>query len=386
MSKTILKLFPILLSVLLLIGLSVACSSDGPVAPGPDAVMHFVSAQVCSTCHISTGEQWKKTRHANALVDLQAAGSPSNTCTVCHVVGLDSNTKNSGFDDPDPQVAARFGGVQCESCHGMGSNHIKTFKPLDASLSADVCGTCHDGAHHPTTTEWKTSLHAISLDARDKSGHFTTDCLRCHSADYILAKSVPDTATPADFKESITCVVCHDPHSPDNPKQLRKDIVSLCSQCHNDEDAVPGQSPHHSNANMYNGKGGYEYPGKEYTNSAHTTMDGGCAACHMYTAPFDANTNTAISGHTFKPVIEACQKCHPGLKTFDRGGTQTEIKDLLDTLKAKLDAATDADKLTISYERAKFNYDFCAQEGSFGIHNTDYAEALLNDSIENFNP
>jgi predicted CXXCH cytochrome family protein len=218
------------------------------------------------------------------------------------------------------------------------------------------------------------------------SSHFTTECLKCHSADYIFAASVPDNATPQDFQYGLTCVVCHDPHSQENPFQLRSDVVTLCAGCHNDEGATPGGSPHHPNANMFQGVGGAEYPGKKYENSFHTYLENGCAECHMWTAPFSTDINTAISGHTFKPRIEACQECHPGLTTFDRNGAQTHVHELLDTLGAKLDAATDNDKLTLSYQYAKFNYDFCSEEGSFGIHNYQYAVSLLSDSIADFNP
>ena len=379
--------FPILvLPAILIIGLFVACNGgNGPVNPGPQP-LHFVSAEVCSSCHVKKSTEWSKTRHSNALADLLAAGTPQSYCIPCHVVGLDSKPANSGYDDPNPEVKARFGGVQCESCHGMGSDHIKNMTLPDSPLGSEVCGTCHDGAHHPTFTEWKTSLHASALDARDMSSHFTTECLRCHSADYIFAASVPETATPQDFKYGLTCVVCHDPHSEENAFQLRAKITDLCSSCHNDEGAAPGQSVHHPNSNMYLGVGGAQYPGKKYTNSDHTSLEKGCAACHMYTAPFDATSNTAISGHTFKPRVEACQTCHSDATDFDRYGVQTQIHGLLDTLKAELDAATDNDKLTLSYQSALFNYGFCDAEGSYGIHNYKYALALLNDSIADFNP
>ena len=361
-----------------------ACNNNGITTPGP-TIAHFVSVQVCKTCHITKNAEWSQTRHARALIDLNAAG-PQPSCIKCHVVGLDNNPANSGYDDPDPAVAARFGGVQCEACHGMASEHINTFGPPPSPLGPEVCGGCHDGVHHPTYTEWGQSLHAAALDARDKSSHFSTECLQCHSADYIFADSVPEDATPQDFQYGITCVVCHDPHSDENPFQLRADIVTLCAGCHNDEGATPGSSPHHPNANMFQGVGGAEYPGKTYDSSFHTYLEDGCAACHMWTAPFDETTNTAISGHTFKPVIQACQECHPGLTTFDRNGAQTHVHELLDELKAKLDAATDTDKLTLSYAYANFNYNFCTEEGSFGIHNYRYAVALLSDSIADFNP
>jgi len=373
----------------ILAGVLAACNSDsGPVGPGPGSQLRYLSANVCSGCHIDMGKEWERTRHASALPDLLAGGHVQDYCIVCHVTGLDGDPANSGYDDPDPVVQERFGGVQCEACHGAGSEHVATFEPLKSNVSGDLCGSCHAGAHHPTYDEWKTSAHADALNERDRSSHFSTECLRCHSADYIFASSVPDTATPADFKYSITCVVCHDPHSKDNDFQLRSDVVTLCGECHNTEDAVPGEGVHHPNADMYRGSGGYEYPGKTYSNSAHTYLGEACVACHMWTSPFDATGNgeNAISGHTFKPVIQACRECHADATSFDIFGAQTHVQSLLDALKTELDAATDNDKLTVNYERAKFNYDFVSADGSLGIHNFDYAVSLLEDSIAGFEP
>jgi hypothetical protein len=55
-------------------------------------------------------------------------------------------------------------------------------------------------------------------------------------------------------------------------------------------------------------------------------------------------------------------------------------------LKAKLDAATEEDKNSLSYVRAKFNYDFVLNDGSTGVHNFKYAQKLLQDSINDFTP
>jgi predicted CXXCH cytochrome family protein len=376
----------LLIAILSILGLA-ACHNGAVTVPGQQT-LRYVSADVCAGCHKEIADEWEDTLHADALPNLEASGHASESCFVCHVVSLDGDPANSGFDDPDPTVADRFGGVQCESCHGPGSEHVATLVPLVANVSATLCGSCHTQAHHPTYDEWKLSLHAAALTNVLDNSHFTTECMECHSADYIFAKSVPADAVPSDFEFGITCVVCHDPHSEENDYQLRSDVVDLCYRCHTDEAAVPGESVHHPNGDMYQGIGGYEYPGETYSSSAHTYLAGACVNCHMWTAPFDA-TGTgedAISGHEFIPVIQACQECHPDATTFDYDGAQTYIQGLIDELQAKLDAATDADKLTLSYEYALFNLQFVEQDGSLGIHNFDYASKLLTDALENFEP
>jgi len=376
-------LIPILVvTVVIYIG----CGTNAePTAP--DLVTpRYIGAEVCTTCHIEKGEEWAQTGHHNALTDLLASDHRSDSCTPCHVVSLDNNPANGGYDDPNPLAAAKFGGVQCENCHGPGGNHIHDYIPLASPLSSEICGTCHASAHHPTYTEWQDSIHATANLEWQNSTHFTAECQQCHSADYIFAASVPADAKAEDFKLGITCVVCHDPHSVKNEFQLRAPVRDLCGRCHTDEQPVPGESVHHSTVEMYTGVGGYEFPGEVYTNSYHTQIEESCAACHMYTAPFDATSNTAISGHTFEPRIEACRECHEGLQTFDRNGKQTIIQGLLDELKAKLDAATAEDENGLSYVRAKFNYDFVSADGSTGVHNFKYARKLLQDSINDFTP
>ena len=380
------RIWLILGTILVAVVVYIGCQTNAvPTAPGLTSP-RFVGADVCSACHIKIGGQWTESRHHDALTDLLASSHHSDSCTHCHVVSLDDNPANGGYDDPNPLVAAKFGGVQCENCHGPGGSHIHDYIPLESPLASDVCGTCHASAHYPTYTEWETSLHATANLEWQNSSHFTTECQQCHSADYIFAASVPEDAEAEDFVLGITCIVCHDPHSTENPFQLRAPIPDICGRCHTDEQPVPGESVHHSTVEMYRGVGGYQFPGEIYVSSYHTTIEEACVACHMYTAPFEETTNTAISGHTFKPRLEACQPCHQGLDTFDKDGVQTTIQGLLDQLKAKLDAATANDKKGLSYLRAKFNYDFVLNDGSTGVHNFNYAQKLLHDSLSDFVP
>ncbi len=380
------KRLVIILCITALVGMYIGCTSNAiPTVPAP-GTPRYVSAEVCNTCHIELGIEWSLTGHADALPALLTSNHVSESCYVCHVVSLDDNPANSGYDDPNPLIAAKFGGVQCENCHGPGSEHIKTYKGMSAPLDSELCGTCHASAHHPTYTEWVDSAHATAQLEWQNSTHFTTECQECHSADYIFADSVPENAQASDFKLGITCVVCHDPHSEENPFQTRMPVGDLCGSCHNSEGATPGESVHHPNAELVFGTNGYKYPGETYTNSPHAGLEKSCAACHMWTAPFSETINTAISGHSFKPLVEACQVCHPDAQSFDYKGRQTIIVDLLAELKAKLDAATANDKLLLSYTYAKFNYDFINGDGSKGVHNFDYASKLLQDSIDNFEP
>jgi len=379
----------VLIIAIIVAGVNFSCNSGSdPLVPNPGDILKFVSADVCVGCHGSIAKKWERTGHAMALEGLLTSDHVQDFCYACHVVGLDNDPTNSGFDDPDPITAARFGDVQCEACHGAGSNHIVTKEPLIANLSDELCGGCHNGAHHPTYDEWQESAHAVALSRPSVLPYFGVDCLGCHSADYIFAESIPEDATLDDFEFGITCVVCHDPHSEENDYQLRTDPLTLCYQCHNHHDAIPGEDVHHPHGDMYQGMGGYEYPGETYEDSAHTFITEGCVACHMWTSPFNALglDEDAISGHTFEPRIEACRECHSGAEDFNLGNAQSTIQGLLDELGAELDAATEDDMTTLSYERALFNLEFVTEDRSLGIHNFKYAQKLLTDAIEDFEP
>ena len=374
----------ILLFSIIFIGTYIGCNSGGdPAIPDPASTLRFISADLCTACHAGEGAEWEMTAHYRALDDLLQT-TWSATCLECHTTGYDGNTLNSGYDDPDEIVAMRFDGVQCESCHGAGNTHVGDREPVIAGLDAELCGTCHNSPHNQLYTEWQSSAHARSIDRRDTNADFVTECLRCHSADYIFAENIPDNATPDEFDLSLTCVVCHDPHSDEHEFQLRSDRAAICNTCHY-SGAVPGQEISYPQVDLFLGTGGYKYPDESYSNTAHTTIGEACIACHMWTSP-PMREDTPVMGHTFEPTVEACRECHPTLETFDRGGAQTGIQELLDELKAELDAATANDLFTLSYINAKFNYDFIVADGSLGMHNTRYARALLQDSIGDFEP
>ena len=65
-------------------------------------------------------------------------------CVVCHVVGY---KKPGGFQSGAD--AARLANVQCESCHGMGTQHDATLAKA-AVVPEATCRGCHDATTSPT--------------------------------------------------------------------------------------------------------------------------------------------------------------------------------------------------------------------------------------------
>jgi predicted CXXCH cytochrome family protein len=221
---------------------------------------------------------------------------------------------------------------------------------------------------------------------------------------------------------NVSCSVCHDPHSAENPQGLRVESAGkICETCHYEKwqnAIIEGISGEIGN--------GYHYPGEDYSffladgNPHHTEKK--CVLCHMsrLDAVFDENGVRKIGGHTFRMrdfgpdnvsgtnddtlIIKVCRDCHEGLETFDLNGFQTEIKGLMNRLFSLLKEnnhgflpANQPGKCarchkggTVPFlddpdgilERAYINYKLFVNDRSLGMHNPGYIKKLLQDSID----
>lgn len=140
-------------------------ATDEPADVPSGGPAQYVGVKKCSKCHKSEtkGNQfgkWQTTKHASAFKELSSpkakelgkkAGvddpSTSEKCLKCHVTayGVDKALLGADFDPKD--------GVQCESCHGPGSNYDKKSlmedkkKAVAAGLiipDEKVCVKCHN--------------------------------------------------------------------------------------------------------------------------------------------------------------------------------------------------------------------------------------------------
>lgn len=106
---------------------------------------HYLGAELCMRCHTQEATQWKTTSHAKAwqtLVDVKKDATPD--CVPCHVVGF----KQPGGFESGTQTPALVN-VQCESCHGMGTQH-EAFASTPRKITANTCTTCHTSSTDPT--------------------------------------------------------------------------------------------------------------------------------------------------------------------------------------------------------------------------------------------
>ena len=383
----------------------------------------------CSTgfCHggnnaverLNVAPEWVKSKHATKLqrhLNGELGNSFPVTCIPCHSTGYDADplAVNGGFDDVAKSLPydlnlipglvkdaadnhhQNFGqlpaplqekaSIQCESCHGPGSQHPVYLSDPDhriagASFDPGACAQCHDsGSHHIKYDYWKDTPHALVESHMSEN----TGCVKCHTGEGFVDVQVKGKpAVVHQNANGITCVACHDPHYSENDAQLRLegdvtldsgDVIptetaglgGLCMRCHNARvknaeltAATSSRGAHHgTQADVYMGVNGVSFGLPFEESSFHSVgvfyfpgVPDSCVFCHMGTP----GKTGKIGDHTFSMRDEAtgginaentCGQCHKGLTTYNRTawadydgdgkveGIQTEMHGLFDILRA----------------------------------------------------
>ncbi len=293
--------------------------------------------------------------------------------------------------------------------------------------------------------EWAMEGHADALDGliADMGGRlpFLTSCLECHSADHILGEE-GEKPTIANAKYGVTCQVCHDPHEQSeqtslwneerNP-QLTAPREELCVECHNaeleaGETATPGSDVHHPMKEIMEGRGAIGVP--QGSPSVHKDK---CVDCHMVPTQYDRfgvpmtganhvfaivepevaaeSLSTADIGGAQRPLpYSSCSSCHGRASdpyatyltgTFENRQAQMqawdlEVGDELTAAAARMGygsiaaahaainnkAQADWTASELAFMSAYTNRTYIESEGSWGIHNWDYARTVILKAVD----
>lgn len=437
----------------------------------------------CGACHAGQlavlddkVTPWSQTKHATMFqrgLDGQIDHWGSS-CARCHTTGYDTNAQNGNFYDvmkssgwtfPTTMKAGNFDSlvakypnvaqlatISCESCHGPGSLHFGDDDKIGRSMQVGVCAQCHDeGWRHSIVQQWENSKHAEPVytssfkQATNNANYMKNDfgnCVRCHDGrgfiNFTQGKGTPTENLTA--AEPFSCTMCHDPHSAENPHQLRAvtadtlgngqpitlgGVGQLCMNCHKSrhdgEAAAKTYSsrfgPHHSNqTDMFLGTNAAEF-GVPTSSSAHKfALENSCVDCHMYATPDTGQAGRdKVGGHSWAvhtdngtpddesddvENVAACQSCHGPITSFDGiqaaydydrngkvEGVQTEVKGMLARLGKILPSqVADSNKVLPSFNeqqlKAAYNYFFVVNDGSYGVHNAKYAIGILQKSMD----
>ena len=115
----------------------IAAASLSVALAGPT----YIGAAKCKMCHKVEYTSWEGMAHAKAFDRLKPEEQGDAECLKCHATG----------------GSAELPGVQCEACHGAGSEYksIKVMKEREASVAAGLmlpdeasCKGCHENTPH----------------------------------------------------------------------------------------------------------------------------------------------------------------------------------------------------------------------------------------------
>ena len=349
----------------------------------------YLGLQTCAACHSGQFSEapdiyqtYTNTPHASfftmAINGLESSHYNAS-CIQCHTVGYDTNSfaVNGGFDDVAleynwkfpatlntnnwasmPSAVQNLANIQCENCHGPGSQHlfsqgvVGNTNAISVNYDAGDCSQCHDDLNnHYYSAEWNNSLHAVS--ARETS----PACVRCHTGPGFIGWATAGgmaaqnlyptnvisanafstnilTTPPNTTYAAVDCQACHNPHDASNPHELRMNynvVLSdgtavtnagaggLCMECHNSRNGSVttmmadyplnqpnwaggvGFGPHDSpQGDMLEGVNGWTY-GQVMPSSPHANVvSNTCVGCHMQSIASTDPAFTLAGGHTTK--------------------------------------------------------------------------------------
>jgi hypothetical protein len=100
----------------------------------------------CVTCHPGAFDTYTRTRHAQAFRTLASQFvQRDNGCVGCHTTGYGQKGGYSGFRRHGSQVDLID--VQCEACHGPGTEHSRDGGYVDSAIQS--CVKCHNEEQDP---------------------------------------------------------------------------------------------------------------------------------------------------------------------------------------------------------------------------------------------
>jgi hypothetical protein len=396
------------------------------VTQTPDDVIHGDDAEDCIACHAPTAVL------ANGGMDETQAMNYFFTTTDGKYTENTAATHTSDWPS-----------VSCITCHDVPSDHPNSMPKLASYNSqtgsydqvnsvSDLCGQCHGNLRFPNTDHqtynaWMTSKHSMTqVDvatelAGEHAGQTPNEvikdenCIACHAPTAVLANGGMDetqamnyffTTTDGKYTEntaathtsdwpSVSCITCHDPHTPSTPSYFESttgkyipmtNTSELCGQCHGNL-RFPGTD--HLSYNILTGTGGVGVPDRK------TMPDATCIDCHMYVSNVDGSNSAMYHGHSWAITVQedngqytvSCTNCHT---TIDEKAANNYIEEFRSQFEAVGLSANIGVNSTAGLMKnvvnatlqnmlldAQNNLAYAESDESNGFHNHEYLISLL---------
>ena len=290
----------------------------------------------CTSCHsqIVQGSHIAVTVSTCALCHFQGQKINEGTgrCLNCHQIPEKVTTlAGTSFD----HSAVKRLAMECSSCHGGVVRG-------DGSVPRERCVTCHNQTERLAEYGNTKLLHEMHVSKHK------VNCMNCHLE---IQHGEPDHAAPMPANES----------------------AGTCEPCHGG-----GHSPQRD---LYAGVGGHGVPNMPGPMFAAGVR---CEGCHNPAVTMTAAA-TPFADQTQRASAVSCMSCHgPGyLKIFEawKQGVDSRVAALRPQIESS--AAAMASAPPPAWNDAVYNFDLVLK--GHGIHNVNYAYALLRKAHEQMN-
>lgn len=291
-----------------------------------------VTLESCYTCHFKGLEHG---RHEDVV----------GGCTSCHSAPKAEIRLATGMFNHEDYVSR---GVECVYCH---SDSIKG----DGEVPRQMCWNCHNRPQQIARYGEPRLIHKV---------HVTDNKVECGSCHVQIEHSL-NAAVPR-LQQVLG-------------EGMMLDHGGVCSQCHENTHVGPDE--------MYRGTGGRGVPDMP-SPMYRSQVD--CIACHKQR---DQSAEMAeVVGQTYVAVQDSCDYCH-GTRyegTLDewRAKIQTHLQEaevMCESARAHLAEAGLTPEATLKARRLLADAEHNVRFVKFGngVHNVNYATALLNIAIDN---
>jgi hypothetical protein len=359
-------------------------------------------------------------------------------CESCH--GPLYGHRTDWYTGPYGKADASLNSDVCNQCHNASGKHSlgkgydqsrhKTGTTWLSEGGNKSCYPCHTGAGFVFWSS--TATHdTTGLSARFPSyGDSPVSCAVCHDP-----HGKNDATNPWNLRVTKIDSLKSQFKASYIPPANRGGYGNLCaSACHQGRYStytrvLPNKPPYYGFVNRYGvhygpqadmlyGTNGYQYEDPKMTGiSTHLGLENTCVTCHMADRNGLPNHQMSMDEAKYAGMtpawdpLESCKSCHGAITSYSDikasydydgngkiEGAQTEVQGLLDSIKAHVPLDTTPtsdhylqpvyytyDSLKIKnhpeYVKAIWNYYFVESDGSMGVHNTQYAVALLRRSL-----
>ena len=335
-------------------------------------ILHMTSEpEFCHLCHPSQGfgplaevDSWEHSAHGDAGVScLDCHGRPGVIGYMKAKIGglrdtymqltISKEEKLEILSNPHEDLVPSW---HCLYCHSDEGN--KTVRETTKGPMKLVNMRMLDDVVNPSFRERKGLADIMTEDFVggthfDHSLHIEEFDLTCRDCHFGIVHN-PATATD----RMNFCLTCHADAGDDAPQ------VADCGVCHEAQEAM----------NVGTGIGDFDIPSIMYGEAADMT----CVDCH-----------TGVTKGTYRPSSSTCTDCHEDeayIEIFEEWAAETEARiDKLKEMRVELEAElADADtakrdttEVWQTYSQALRNLKFVRNDGTNGVHNNEYAMAIL---------